>query len=90
MTDPLRRPESETGNEPDAAGPPGVPRWVMVSGLVVAVLVLALVAIMLIVGGDHGPGRHASGERPTMQIEQRAQPGEPSRDHRSSSRGGVG
>ena len=39
--------------------PPSTPRWVKVSGIIVIVLVL-LVGIMLLVGGgEHGPGRHA-------------------------------
>lgn len=49
---PARRPE-------DGATAPGIPRWVKVSGLVVAVLVLLLVVVMLLVGGEHGPSRHA-------------------------------
>ena len=44
----------------DGAGdvPPGVPTWVrlLAIGLLIA-LVLAVVA-MLVVGGEHGPGRH--------------------------------
>jgi hypothetical protein len=57
MPDPPRHPDAETGHDTSRGGPPGVPRWVKVSGIVVAILVLALVAVMLI-GGDHGPGRH--------------------------------
>ena len=34
------------------------PRWVKVSGIVVIILVLLVVAIMFISGGEHGPGRH--------------------------------
>ena len=34
------------------------PRWVKVSGIVVLILVLLVVAIMFISGGEHGPGRH--------------------------------
>ena len=41
---------------------PGVPRWVKVSGVVIAILVLVLVAVMVIGGGEHGPSRHASGQ----------------------------
>ena len=41
----------------DAGGPPGMPGWVKVSGVMVLVLVLLLV-IAMVVGGDHGPGRH--------------------------------
>ena len=39
---------------------PGIPRWVKISGLVVAALIVLLVAVMLLAGGDHGPGRHMS------------------------------
>jgi len=45
------------GAEPDRRPPPGVPRWVKVSLLLVGVLALAA-AIVLLVGGGHGPGRH--------------------------------
>lgn len=38
-------------------GPPGLPRWVLISLIVVGVLVVVLVVAML-AGGDHGPGRH--------------------------------
>ncbi|QUW23316.1 hypothetical protein JSQ81_07215 [Sporosarcina sp. Marseille-Q4063] len=34
------------------------PRWVKVSGIVVIILVLLVIAIMIISGGEHGPGRH--------------------------------
>lgn len=44
--------EHETGT--------GVPRWVKVSGMVAAVLALLVVAVLLISGGEHGPGRHMS------------------------------
>ena len=38
---------------------PGTPRWVKVSGIVVAAIVL-LIAIVVVtgIGGPHGPGRH--------------------------------
>jgi hypothetical protein len=35
-----------------------MPRWVKISLIVAAVLVVLLVAGMLIGGGQHGPGRH--------------------------------
>jgi hypothetical protein len=40
--------------------PPGMPPWVkyLLLGLL-AIVVIAVLA-MLVVGGDHGPGRHAS------------------------------
>jgi hypothetical protein len=45
----------------DRGSPPGMPRWVKVSGIIVAVLVLLLVIVLLLAGGDHGPRRHLSG-----------------------------
>lgn len=36
---------------------PGIPRWVKISGLVVAALIVLLIAAMLLAGGNHGPGR---------------------------------
>ena len=38
--------------------PPGAPAWVKWLGIGVAVAVVLLVVVMLVVGGDHGPGRH--------------------------------
>jgi hypothetical protein len=37
---------------------PGTPRWVKVFGIIVIVVVLLAVAMMVISGGEHGPGRH--------------------------------
>lgn len=54
----------ETTSRTSAGGPPGIPKWLKVSGIVVAILILLLVIAVLIVGGDHGPGRH------TPQVEQ--------------------
>jgi len=44
----------------------GPPRWVKVTGVVVAV-VLLFVVLHLIGGGEeqHGPGRHSQGQVPT-------------------------
>ena len=39
--------------------PPGVPGWVKVSALVAVILLVGLIVAMLI-GGNHGPGRHTS------------------------------
>lgn len=38
--------------------PPGVPRWLKVLLVVGAVLLVLVVLAMVVVGGDHGPGRH--------------------------------
>lgn len=41
--------------EDEQAG--GMPRWVKVSAIVV-VAVMVLMVVLMLVGGDHGPGRH--------------------------------
>lgn len=42
----------------DRESPPGVPRWVKISGLVVLVVAVVVVVVMLVLGGEHGPGQH--------------------------------
>ena len=50
----------DSGYEQARGSTTGVPRWVKVFVLVaVAIAVLGVVA-MLLVGGEHGPGRHQS------------------------------
>jgi hypothetical protein len=44
--------------EPERETTTGTPRWVKVVGIIAVVLLLVLGIIMLI-GGEHGPGRHA-------------------------------
>lgn len=46
--------------QPGAARPPRAPRWVKVSAVLVAVVVLLLLAVLKLTGagGEHGPGRH--------------------------------
>lgn len=39
-------------------GPPGVPNWVKASGIVIAILVLVLLLLAILTGGNHGPNRH--------------------------------
>jgi hypothetical protein len=60
MADPPRRRDT-AGVGADRASPPGMPRWVKLSLILVAVLVLVVVIAMLIAGGEHGPSRHAPG-----------------------------
>ena len=53
--------------------PPGMPRWVKVSGTIVIALVLLFIILKLTgIGGKHGPGRHIPGGEPAKQIEQEA------------------
>ncbi|WP_165821192.1 hypothetical protein [Nocardioides gansuensis] len=53
-----------TGSAHDPMGrrahevPPGVPRWVRLLALGLVVALVAVVVVMLLVGGEHGPGRH--------------------------------
>jgi hypothetical protein len=51
-TDPLNR-----GRGGDL--PPPMPRWVWVSAIVVGALIAVAVVVMLISGGQHGPGLHS-------------------------------
>jgi hypothetical protein len=55
---------NETGHP--QSDPPTTPRWVKVL-LIVAILVVAVLTIMAIAGGEHGPGRHLSGHIPAVQ-----------------------
>jgi hypothetical protein len=45
---------------------------VKASGIVIALVVLVLAAIMLVSGGDHGPSRHAPGHQSTGHLEQKS------------------
>lgn len=83
MTDPRRHPDrtSARARNTERGAPPGMPRWVKVSGIVVGFLVLALVAITFIIGGDHGPSRHA-GVPPYTESSAQVAPGdEATADH---------
>ena len=67
MADPPIHPDA--GTDPDDFTTTGAPRWVKVSGIIAAVLVLLIVIVMLASGGRHGPGRHlrsgeGGGQRP--------------------------
>ncbi len=60
MTDRPRRPEpSDSWMRYDDESSTGIPRWVKVIGIILAVVAL-LAVIMLLVGGGHSPRRHGS------------------------------
>jgi hypothetical protein len=40
----------------------GTPRWVKVSGLVAVVVLVLFVIVLVVGGGEHGPGRHQLGD----------------------------
>jgi uncharacterized cupredoxin-like copper-binding protein len=52
---------------PVVARPPGTPRWVKALGLILVAAVAIAIAVMLIRGGQHGPGMH-SGSAPTTAL----------------------
>jgi hypothetical protein len=37
---------------------PGTPRWVKVGGIVALLMIVLVVLVMAMAGGDHGPMRH--------------------------------
>jgi hypothetical protein len=63
MADPPTDPDSgeETGVRRDREPSAGTPRWVKVFGLIALVAVVLFVVVMLVGGGEHGPGRHTGG-----------------------------
>ena len=61
MADPTSSSDRTAGR--DAETPPGVPRWVKICA-VTALVVIVLVVIATLAGGDHGPGRHAASGLP--------------------------
>jgi hypothetical protein len=56
--------------ETEVDRPVGAPRWVKVTGIVVAVLVVLFLVLHLIGGGggQHGPGRHSLGHAPASTV----------------------
>ena len=50
----------DTGADQAPGSTTGVPRWVKVFVLVAVATALLGVVVMLLAGGEHGPGRHQS------------------------------
>lgn len=68
MTDRPRYPGDDSGRVYDRDSTTGMPRWVKVAGIIVAVVALMVVVVVLLTGGNgggsgggHGPARHGSG-----------------------------
>jgi hypothetical protein len=61
-------PASDDHGEPatPTSGSSGTPRWVKVFLAVAAVLVVLAIAVALVSGGEHGPGRHLGGVAPAI------------------------
>ena len=49
-------PHGSTDTGPDYTGMPGWVKWLVIVAVVLGVVLL----VALLVGGDHGPGRHTS------------------------------
>ena len=65
MAEPARDSSADAAeNGPNSAEHPGLPRWVWISGIVVALLVLAMLAVMLLTGDEHGPSLHTMRTHP--------------------------
>lgn len=52
---------AEGSKHPDRDTFTGPPRWVKISALAAGVLLLVIAAVMIVSGGEHGPGRHGFG-----------------------------
>ena len=46
----------------DSESPPSVPRWVKILGVVTVIVILLAIAAMILIRGNHGPGRHLHGD----------------------------
>jgi hypothetical protein len=74
--------EADTGGDAGPGSPPRMPGWVKVSLLIVGALILLFIILKVAgvgggMGGEHGPGRHASGvQTPTSSLSTEAPPSE--------------
>lgn len=55
---PAARSGDDGSHTPDHGLPPRMPRWVKVFGIIAGIVILLLIAVKLLIGGQHGPGRH--------------------------------
>jgi hypothetical protein len=60
LADPPTGPDAgdETGVVADGGSTTGTPRWVKVFGIIALVVFVLFVVVVLVGGGEHGPGRH--------------------------------
>lgn len=66
MSDPTTpsNPGGKSVQRVEQSGRPPMPRWVKVSGIIFIAVVLLLIAVAILSGGEHGPGRHAAASGP--------------------------
>ena len=55
----------------EVADYPGTPRWVKVGAIVAVVVLVLVLAIMLLSGGEHGPLRHVPSAAATVTTDAR-------------------
>jgi hypothetical protein len=60
MSDPIPQPSNDSQRDRTSGPAPGLPRWLKVSGIAVAVVVVVAVIVSLATGTEHGPGLHGS------------------------------
>jgi hypothetical protein len=62
MSNPGRRTDGghKANVEAGGEGDRGVPRWVKLFGIAAILLLALAIVVMLLSGGQHGPGRHLS------------------------------
>lgn len=58
-------PNSSAQERPASRSHPDVPRWAKVLVIAILVVIAVLIMAMLVVGGEHGPGRHTSVDHPS-------------------------
>jgi len=60
MSDPIPEPSNDRQADRNSGPAPGLPRWLKVSGIVVAAVVAVALIVSLATGTEHGPGLHES------------------------------
>jgi hypothetical protein len=60
MSDPIADPSNNNQGDSNSGPPSGLPRWLKVSGIVVAAVVVVALIVSLATGTEHGPGIHES------------------------------
>ena len=57
-----------TPDRPAGDGYTGLPAWVKWTLIAILAVIVLLVLAQLVVGGDHGPGRHVSAPSPSAAV----------------------